>query len=255
MLQDPKKLPLKRQTSQPVYARIVDSIHASILSGELAPGDQLLSERELSDQFGVSRTSVRKAFAVLAGMGLIEVTPRDGAYVKEVEATQAINMFSQLVAQNKDQVDHLYEVRKIIEVEAARLAAMRRQDEDVPRLWELYHEAHGKIHSGNEMKQADINFHVGIAHMTQNPFYSQLMEILLSSIMSVFDVVWAHVMQDEEEEQLFKKFDKQHRFITQAIADRDTDAAVFYMTQHIDDSMKRVQRVIRETGVANNGNG
>ncbi|MFN8455253.1 MAG: winged helix-turn-helix domain-containing protein [Anaerolineae bacterium] len=71
---------LKRSpTPQPLYLQVVAQIQELIKQGELAPGDQLLSERELAEKLGVSRTSVRKAVAKLEGMGVIAVTPRDGA--------------------------------------------------------------------------------------------------------------------------------------------------------------------------------
>ena len=69
----------KRSTSRKLlYVQVVEQIRHLIKQGELAPGDQLLPERELAEMLKVSRTSVRQALAVLEGMGIIEITPRDG---------------------------------------------------------------------------------------------------------------------------------------------------------------------------------
>ena len=117
---------LKKNIVKPVYLVIVDQIRNMIKQDELLPGDQLLSERELCQQFNVSRTSVRKALAVLSGMGLIDVTPRGGAFVIEAGSRQAIASRGQRVSRNRHQAAKIYEVRRLIEVQAARLAALRR---------------------------------------------------------------------------------------------------------------------------------
>src|SRR5688500_4628260 len=73
-LQDTKSF--KRvQRHKPVYLQVVEQIQQMIKEGVLAPGDQLLPERELAGKIGVSRTSVRQSLAILDGMGIIEITP------------------------------------------------------------------------------------------------------------------------------------------------------------------------------------
>lgn len=235
---------LKRKQVSPVYETIVTQIRQSISDGSLQPGDQLLSERELSEQFGVSRTSVRKALAILAGMGLIEVTPRDGAYVRQMDSEQAIDLLSQIMAHNSQEANHLYEVRRIIEVQAARLAAMRREESDIERLRQLVHASKQSLHDSEpDMRQADMNLHIGIAQATKNPFFGEMMKVLISALMNVFDVVWTKVWHDGTEERLFATFVEQHELILQAIIDQDPDTAALYMTQHIEESRKRVEQV------------
>ena len=82
---------LKRNTKQKsIYLHVVDQIQQSIKTGHLLPGDQLLPERELAEQFGVSRPSVRQALAVLDNQGVIEITPRDGAYIRRPDLEHAV---------------------------------------------------------------------------------------------------------------------------------------------------------------------
>lgn len=244
---------LKRKQTEPVYTTIVNQISDLIKQGELRPGDQLLSERELCEQFGVSRTSVRKALAILSGMGLVDVTPRDGAYVKQPGTQQAIDSLSQIVAKNRHQAGHLYEVRRLIEVQAARLAAMRRDEADVVHLWETYRRTEESIRQGQRVHEADMDFHIGIAQVSKNPFFSELMTVLISAFMDIFDIVWARAWNNPEEDQLYEHFIEQHRLIVEAIAAQDPDAAASYMTQHIEDSRKRVERVMREKSAAQHG--
>ncbi len=237
---------IKRETTQPVYAAVVESISALIKNGELRPGDHLLSERELCERFGISRTSVRKALAILSGMGLIETSPRNGAYIAQASAQQAIDSLSQLIARNRYQAANLYEVRRLIDVQAARLAAIRRDEADVIKLRGLHRLVIESLQNPPALHRADMNLHIGIAESTKNPFFGELMRVLISAYLEIFHVVWGKREQDEEEQTLFAHYFSQHELIVEAIAEKDPEAAAAYMTQHIDDSRKRYERVLNE---------
>lgn len=235
---------IKRESQQPVYTSVVDYITTLIKQGELKPGDPLISERELCDQFGVSRTSVRKALAILSGMGLVEVTPRSGARVAQASSQPAIDSLSQMIARNRYQAVHLYEVRRLIEVQAARLAAIRREEADVIKLRELHTLIKSSLENPKTLHRADMNLHIGIAESTKNPFFGELMSVLISAYMQIFDVVWAPWGRPEEEQELFAHYIQQHGLIVEAIASEDPEAAAAYMTQHIDDSRKQYERIL-----------
>jgi len=235
---------IKHESTQPVYTAVVESISTLIKQGELKPGDHLLSERELCERFGISRTSVRKALAILSGMGLIEITPRNGAYVAQPSAQQAIDSLSQLIARNRYQAANLYEVRRLIDVQSARLAAIRRDEADVIKLRELNRLVIESLQNPPALHRADMNLHIGIAESAKNPFFAELMRVLISAYMEIFNVVWKKQEQDEAEQVLFAHYIRQHELIVEAIAEKDPEAAAAYMTQHIDDSRKRYERVL-----------
>lgn len=233
---------LKRHPPTPVYTEMVNSITDLIKRGELKPGDPLLSERELCEQFGISRTSVRKGLAILSGMGLIEITPRSGARVAQISAQPAIDSLSHLIARNRHQAAHLYEVRRLIEVQAARLAAIRREEADILKLRELNNLIRNSLQNPESLHRADMNLHIGIAESTKNPFFGELMNVLISAYMEIFNVVWSRWGNPEEEQALFSHYLQQHSMIVEAIADRDPEAAAAYMIQHIDDSRRQYER-------------
>lgn len=235
---------IKRPIDQPVYLNIVEYITDMIKQGELQPGDPLLSERELCERFNVSRTSVRKALAILSGMGLIEVIPRSGARVAPVSSQPAIESLSHLIARNRYQAAHLYEVRRLIEVQAARLAAIRREDADVLKLRDLHRLVQESLQRPLALHQADMRLHIGIAESTKNPFFGELMGVLIAAYMDIFLVVWSKWGNQEEEQALFNHYIQQHGLIIEAIADKDSEAAAAYMTQHIDDSRKQYERML-----------
>lgn len=218
-----------KQTRKPSkYQSIVNHIEDLIESGQLKSGDKLLPERELSDQFGVSRISVRKALAVLAGKGLINTTPRHGAYVAEFSSEQVINSFSRLVAKNSRRTDDLYEVRRLIEVQVVRLVAVRRTKDDVRELWEIFEQTTADILLGEDPHTADINFHISLAQYAKNPFFAELMSALVTGLIDAFAHLWT-----DRGDQLPEKIIEDHRNIIQAIADQDPDAAALYVTQHV----------------------
>jgi GntR family transcriptional repressor for pyruvate dehydrogenase complex len=223
---------LKRATpDRPVYSEIVDRIQQLIESGELGRGDQLLSERELAEQFQVSRTSIRRALAVLAGRGIIEVSPRSGAYVRHPSARDAMQPWIQAMLREQDQVSHLAEVRLIVEVQAARLAAERRDEADVQRLWGLHDQVEKQVRDGHPADRTDTVFHVGIVETAKNPFLTELIAVLASAMMQQLAPSWRYLLTTDPAEA--QRYISEHRQIVQAIADQNADRAAQLMSEHI----------------------
>ncbi len=109
-----------------LYEQIVEQIQRRIMDGDLKPGDQLPSERELGKQFGVSRTSIREAIRVLTLMGLVEVNHGRGTFITE-QTPNAIRytIDTMINIARKEGSGNLIELREILEPEIAALAAVR----------------------------------------------------------------------------------------------------------------------------------
>ena len=114
-------------------------IEQRILTGELRSGDRLPTERELAEQFQVSRTAVREALKILAQKGLVDMRPGRGTKVID-GANEALSHSLGLVMKLKlgevGGSNMLVEVREMLEVEIAALAAARATDTDVAALRE-----------------------------------------------------------------------------------------------------------------------
>src|SRR5438552_13630491 len=115
-----------------LYEQIVQQIEESILKGALKPGDQLPAERELAEQFGVSRTAVREAVKALREKGLVEAYSGRGTFVTD-GTSQAIRQSLDLMIKigQPDGSTHLAELRAILEPEIAALAATRAAEQYV----------------------------------------------------------------------------------------------------------------------------
>jgi len=234
----------KRQKSKkPVYVRVVEQIRNSIEQGELTPGDQLLPERELAGQLGVSRTSVRQALAVLEGMGVIEITPRDGAYVRQHSLEGAVESLTQVLFQKREQVAHLFEVRRIIETQAACLAAERRTQADLQQLQALNKEFEAGLHDRDLAYDANMRFHIGIVEAAKNPLLTEIMGTILTATVEVYAMARQQSLSSTTN---LSRFVYEHDQIINAIAQQNQEQVVDLLTKHLDDARKRVEQVIEK---------
>jgi DNA-binding FadR family transcriptional regulator len=112
-----------------VYEQIAEQLLAEIGSGRLKPGDPLPPERELTERFGVGRSSIREALRMLESQGLIR--PAGGGALVVAEAANPLNSSLRLVFTLDDRagLHDLFELRRVIDCEAAALAAEHVEDE------------------------------------------------------------------------------------------------------------------------------
>src|SRR5437588_12147146 len=122
-----------------VFERVAVQIEKRILDGELRSGDRLPTERELAEQFHVSRTAVREAMKILAQKGLVDMRPGRGTIVIDGahEAMQdSIGLVMKLKLGEVGGSDNLVEVRGILETEIAALAAARATEKEIAAMRE-----------------------------------------------------------------------------------------------------------------------
>src|SRR5215831_2000709 len=118
--------------SSRLYEQIVQQVEESIHKGALKPGDQLPPERELAEQFGVSRTAVREAVKALREKGLVEAYPGRGTFITDGTSYSIRQSFDRMMRIGQPEASaYLVEVREILEPEIAGLAAARADAEDL----------------------------------------------------------------------------------------------------------------------------
>jgi DNA-binding FadR family transcriptional regulator len=149
------------QDAQKLYQQIARRIAASIEDGRYAPGDRLPSERELADDFGVSRPTIRDAMIALEFQGLVEARQGSGVYVK------AAPQIAEDAAEREVSALELAEARRLFEGEACALAAATITDEQVARLESLIAEMVRE--SVTEIfEKHELEFHLTVARATGN---------------------------------------------------------------------------------------
>lgn len=163
-------------------------LRQAIVTGVYRPGDRLPSERELSEQFKISRATVREALRHLQSNGLILIKRGvdAGAYVSELEPGPIIESFNNLIRLGKVNFAHLMHARLYIEPPATRVAAVIRRSEDIESLTKLLDEAERSVnYSPRKARLMCTRFHCEVTRILQNPIIDFVCESITQNYSSV----------------------------------------------------------------------
>lgn len=225
-----------------LYTQVADQIEQLIADESLHPGDKLPGEREMAERMGVSRTVVREAIRVLGVRGLVQVKTGCGTYVQEPSAKDAaasIGRFLKL-RQGDAPFAHVHEVRSMIELETAGLAAERATDDDIGRLERTIEGMAAHRQDLDAYIKCDHAFHEGLAEATHNSLFNVLLgpisdllhQVILVSVQApgALDVGLSH-----------------HRNILAQVQRRDPQAARQAMREHLTEARSLVQTAQQQT--------
>jgi GntR family transcriptional regulator, transcriptional repressor for pyruvate dehydrogenase complex len=165
--------------------KVADVMLQTILSERLQVGDRLPSERELGEQFGVSRTVVREAVRALVAKGVIEVRSGSGLRVAAVDATAVTESMSLFFRGGTLDFEKVHEVRALLEVHIAGLAAERATSADLARLREVHERMEREAGDVESAARDDLEFHRAIASATQNDLYLLLLDSIGSTLIDI----------------------------------------------------------------------
>lgn len=228
----------KKENKKRLYENIVEKIKELINEGSLAPGDQLLSERELAQQFKVSRTAIREAHKVLSSQGYVEVRQGGGVYVKDINDTNneaLVRVFADVLYKEKEDIVHILEIRKVLEIYAVRKAIAHATVLDLLNIEKNAYEAYEDL-INNKMTDSDTNFHASLAEASHNPILVELNRLLITITREVyFEVIRREVLKEGSSREVIAR---QHIDLYEAIKARKTQDAVRLIKQHIDLSGK-----------------
>ncbi len=213
--------------------RVSQKLESLILSGTLPTGERLPSERELGDQFGVSRTVIREAVRALAAKGFLEVRTGDGTFVTEAKVSSASAALSRLLrltgTQSATGARSLYEIRRPLEIAIAGLAAERATVPQIEELRGLVESIQKSDLPKDDFVAADIRFHLLLAESTQNHLFSALLNSV-SDLMTVIRELGTSVPGSR------KDACHHHKAILARIVARDAAGACRAMEAHMDAS-------------------
>src|SRR5512134_999370 len=146
-----------------LYEQIVEQIEQLILDGKLNPGDQLPSERELAEQFNVSRTAVREAVKALREKGLVEIEAGRGTFITHGVSKALRHSLDWMVRSGDgNRLADLVQVRYILEPEIAALAAEMATELDIERLEHAVSVMDSAMDSADVYVEADLEFHLAL---------------------------------------------------------------------------------------------
>lgn len=229
--------PLSRATlPQEMVAAIADLI----LKRVWRPGDRIPSEKELAARFGVGRSTIREAVKSLVILGVIEARPGDGSFIREATSELLSGAFqwgSLLTDQN---LGDLVDMRVLIEVECAGLAAVKNPTV-AATLMQLLDRMREEQHRPQQFMMLDNQFHAAIARATGNALYLSIS----NTIQSLVSVWYAQTFGMEPTKTATID---EHFAIAAAIEAKDKQAARHAMRQHIVLAAKRLQKVMSMPG-------
>jgi GntR family transcriptional regulator, transcriptional repressor for pyruvate dehydrogenase complex len=168
------------QTSR-LYEQIVQQIEESVRKGTLKEGDQLPAERDLAQQFGVSRTAVREAIRALHEKGLVDAYPGRGTFVANRNSNSLRQSLDRILKSGQsDRAAYLVEIREILEPEIAALAAARADDQDIATMREAVTVMDNARRDADAFIEADLDFHLSLAEAAANPFILSLIDSIVA---------------------------------------------------------------------------
>ncbi|MCX2449743.1 FadR/GntR family transcriptional regulator [Pedobacter sp. PLR] len=209
--------------------KIIGQLKQLITSGQLQPGDRLPAERMLAEKFGVGRSYVREAILKLEFYGLLRTNPQSGTYVSGLSIKVLDNIITDIIKFNKDDFNALLEARYYLELDAVKLAAERRTEQDLISLKEAMIDYESKVDSGQNAVEEDMIFHIRIARATKNPVIESMILILIPDLIK--NIVENKICGENRGIQA----KNEHRLIFKAIEDQDIDAAENAVATHLDD--------------------
>ena len=191
-------------------------IQAWIAENGLEAGDRLPPERELAGQFGVSRKVVRDAIKTLSGRGILRARRGAGNFVADPQEGAPAGLAGTLAGGLQlggEGFGDLFEVRKVLEAQAAHWAARRRSDHHVGRLREIVEEAYHHADDPVVLNETDARFHVAVAEASQNLVLVRVMFALLDLLASIrretLDIAGRARLSLDEHERIIEEIEAQ----------------------------------------------
>jgi GntR family transcriptional repressor for pyruvate dehydrogenase complex len=202
-------------------------IKEMLLSGQLRPGDRLPPEKELSEDLGLSRNSLREAVKALELIRVLDVRRGDGTYVTSLEPGLLLEAMSFVVDLHQDaSILELFEVRRVLEPAAAAAATLRASPDDLEQLQLLLHEV-GPNTSVEELVSHDLKFHGLISELSGNAYMSSLLESLSGRTLR------ARIWRGLTEQGSVGRTLAEHQAIVDAMVSGNQDLVRSWVTVHI----------------------
>jgi DNA-binding FadR family transcriptional regulator len=240
-------------SNQKAYEGVAAELHEQILRGAVANGERLPNENALAAQFGVSRATIREALRLLAAQDLIRTAKgRGGGSYVQVPSTRSISNFLRgsldvLSSADHVTVEELLEARELLEVPAARLAAVRRAGDDVARLRDSIH-LDGSSVDGQAAFEEHTDFHAVVLEASGNT-------LLMIAAQPVFTVLMSGFSRSSFGPRFHQAVRNQHREIADAIDRGESELAGDLMYSHLEYLRPTYERLWAEARSRNHARG
>jgi DNA-binding FadR family transcriptional regulator len=218
-------------------SRVAAAITAEIAEGRLQQGDRLPTEMVLATRFGVSRSVVREAIAGLRSGGVVRSRQGLGTFVVSQRETATLRIDADLLS---DLVvfRNVFELRAILEIRAAALAALRADEEQRASITEALDRMRKASNWLDDGVTADLDFHRCVAAASGNPYIATVVGFLAGQMRQ--SIMFMRHNQNRFAERLAAMNIAEHSAIHKALMKRDAHASALAMRAHIASAAKRL---------------
>src|SRR3954447_24081982 len=217
--------------------RAIERIREKILTGELVPGQRLPPEKQLGEELGVSRNSLREAVKALELMRVLDVRQGDGTYVTSLEPAVLSEVLGFVLdLHSDDALLQIFEVRRLLEPHAAALAASHIDEAALESLDASLDAVNGTT-SVERLITHDLEFHRLIAAASGNPYLAGLLDAMAGPTARAR--IWRGLTQDDAVTRTIAE----HRALLEAIRGGDADLARSWAAVHIQGLESWLRRV------------
>jgi GntR family transcriptional repressor for pyruvate dehydrogenase complex len=210
-----------------IAEEVADRIRTLILDGTFPQAQPLPSERVLTEQFGVSRGSIRDALRMLETIGLIETQHGRGTFPRALTVDRLVAPLASMMKFQHDLRDELLDVRRMFEPAVARVAAARATDEDFADLERIINAQQRKLKKGQSAIVEDTEFHAALARSTRN-------RVVVSLMATLNDLLVESRKLTLKQKGRPAKSIEGHETVVAALRRRDQEGAARAMYKHID---------------------
>lgn len=220
---------VRLKLSDQIFQRLRDMV----ANGELAAGETVPSERALMEKFGVGRPAVREALQAMQNKGLITIAHGERSRVNTLTAGVAFNQVDDiaklLLSSEPDNLEHLKQVRQILEIATVKIAAEKCTSKDASELADLIEKQRAQLGNAEAFMKADIAFHTRLALVSGNPLIHSITEMMLTWLFEYHSslLLWS----GREETTL-----REHTLILQYLKTNDASFAASAMDDHLNRS-------------------
>jgi GntR family transcriptional repressor for pyruvate dehydrogenase complex len=215
--------PIPRTTlTQALFAKLV----GHVVGGDWKEGERIPAERELSEQLGIGRTSLREALKALELLGMLDSRVGDGTFVLPRSEFLSRPLLWAIAGTDRSELRELIEARLVLEEKLAALAAERGTPEELRRIGAAVEEMRARLDDPPAVLEADMRFHVAIAEAAHN-------QVLLNAVQLLRNVMKPYLLLKHRIPAAALRSLEQHERVHAAILLRDPARAREEMSNHL----------------------
>lgn len=230
-----KKVDLKKPADL-IMEQIRDLIH----EGVLKPGDRLPSEKVLQERLGVNRYAVRSALQTMQLYGILKIVPQSGTYVAGIGPKALEGILTNVLKFQQSDYESLADVRTILEVRAAELAALLATEDEIQELIEALEDLQVQVRAGKRGLDEDFVLHLKIAEFSKSPVLISMISMIVPAGIGFSDSVHPDASH-------YHRAMVEHEAIVSAIREHDTVKAAAAMEEHMTKNHESTRQLLDAT--------